>query len=103
MFVISRLDYHYWGRFSIALIAVTIGALVLLLFMPETNGARRWLFGDALGASIQPGEFAKFTVIVYMAHWLSSKGEELRDVTYGLVPFALFVVLLPGLWCSNQM
>ncbi len=95
--VMMRVDYHFWGRLSVPLFVVTLILLVALLFMPETNGARRWLFGDTFGSSIQPGEIAKFTVIVYMARWLSSKGEQLRDVTYGLLPFAIFVGIVTGL------
>jgi cell division protein FtsW len=47
--------------------------------------------------SFQPAEVAKFTVIIYMARWLSSKGEKLRQVTYGLLPFAIFVGGVTGL------
>ncbi len=97
MLILMRIDYHVWGRYAIPLMAVTIGLLVLVLFMTPINGARRWLFPSALGASVQPGEIAKFTVIIYMAAWLSSKGEKLRNVTYGLLPFAIYVGVVAGL------
>ncbi len=97
MLILMRIDYRVWGQYAIPLIVVTIGLLVLVLFMPPINGARRWLFPSALGASVQPGEIAKFTVIIYMAKWLSSKGDKLRDLTYGLVPFAIFVGIVTGL------
>jgi cell division protein FtsW len=93
LFVLSRIDYHLWGKLAIPLMAATILVLIVLLFLPENNGARRWLFNG----SFQPAEVAKFTVIVYMARWLSSKGEKLRQVTYGLLPFAIFVGGVTGL------
>jgi cell division protein FtsW len=93
LFVLSRIDYHFWGKLAIPMMAVTIAVLILLLFLPESNGARRWLFNG----SFQPAEVAKFTVIIYMARWLSSKGEKLRQVTYGLLPFAIFVGGVTGL------
>ncbi len=93
LFVLMLIDYEVWGRFALPLLAGTIVVLILLLFTPEVNGARRWLFEG----SIQPSEVAKFTVIVYMAKWLSSKGEKLRQVTYGLLPFAIFVGGITGL------
>jgi cell division protein FtsW len=93
LLVLSRIDYHRWGDWAIPLMAVTAITLVVLLFLPESNGARRWLFNG----SIQPAEVAKFTVIIYMARWLSSKGEKLRQVTYGLLPFAIFVGVVTGL------
>ncbi len=91
--VLMRIDYQLWGRVAIPLMGVTIVVLIGLLFMPEVNGSRRWLFEG----SIQPSEVAKFTVIIYMAKWLSSKGEKLRNLTYGLLPFAIFVGVVTGL------
>jgi cell division protein FtsW len=93
LLVLSRIDYHRWGQLAIPLMAATVLVLILLLFLPESNGARRWLFNG----SFQPAEVAKFTVIIYMARWLSSKGERLRQVTYGLLPFAIFVGGVTGL------
>ncbi|HEX7587363.1 MAG TPA: FtsW/RodA/SpoVE family cell cycle protein, partial [Anaerolineae bacterium] len=93
LLVLSRIDYHLWGRLAIPLMAGTVLVLIVLLFLPESNGARRWLFNG----SFQPAEVAKFTVIIYMARWLSSKGEKLRQVTYGLLPFAIFVGGVAGL------
>ncbi len=93
LLVLSRIDYHRWGTWAIPLMAGTVIVLVVLLFLPDSNGARRWLFNG----SFQPAEVAKFTVIIYMARWLSSKGEKLRQVTYGLLPFAIFVGGVTGL------
>ncbi len=94
LFVLMHIDYRIWGRLASPLMAATILALVLLLIIgEETNNARRWL----VEGSIQPAEFAKFTTIVYMAKWLSSKGEKLRWVTYGLLPFGIFVGVVNGL------
>jgi cell division protein FtsW len=93
LLVLSRIDYHRWGDLAIPLMAGTVIVLIVLLFLPESNGARRWLFNG----SFQPAEVAKFTVIIYMARWLSSKGEKLRQVTYGLLPFAIFVGGVAGL------
>jgi cell division protein FtsW len=89
----SQIDYRFWGRIAVPMILVTVVVLISLFFMPEVNGARRWL----MGGSIQPAEFAKLTIIIYMAKWLSSKGEKLRDVTVGLVPFAVIVGIVTGL------
>ena len=93
LLILSRIDYHRWGKWAIPLMAGTVIVLIILLFLPDSNGARRWLFNG----SFQPAEVAKFTVIVYMARWLSSKGEKLRQVTYGLLPFAIFVGGVAGL------
>jgi cell division protein FtsW len=36
-------------------------------------------------------------MVVYIAAWLSSKGEQIRDVTYGLIPFAVLIGVVAGL------
>ncbi len=94
LFVLMHVDYRIWGHLASPLMFATMLALVLLLVIgKETNNARRWV----VEGSIQPAEFAKFTIIVYMAKWLSSKGEKLRWITYGLVPFGIFVGVVNGL------
>ena len=93
--ILSIVNYRVWKTLAIPLMVVTVLVLGAMLLLPldETNGARRWI----LGSSVQPGEIAKFTVIVYMAAWLSSKGDKLRQVTYGLLPFAVLVGIVAGL------
>ncbi len=93
LFVLTRIDYRLWGRLAIPLMGITVLLLVALFFTPPVNGARRWLFGS----SIQPSELAKFAMVIYMARWLSSKGEKLRNVTYGLLPFGIIVGVIAGL------
>jgi cell division protein FtsW len=36
-------------------------------------------------------------MIIYVAAWLASKGDQIRDVTYGLVPFAVLIGVVAGL------
>ncbi len=96
LIVLSRTNYHIWQRLAIPLMLITLAALVALLFTTPQFGARRWLFDR----SIQPAEFAKFTMIIYMATWLASKGEKLRGVTYGLLPFGVIVGVVAGLGCD---
>lgn len=93
MGVCARLDYRVWQRFAVPLMLVALVLLVVVLFAPPVNNARRWLFGG----SVQPAEFAKFAMVVYMAAWLSSKGDKLRQITYGLLPFAIIVGSVCGL------
>jgi cell division protein FtsW len=73
------------------------GALVLLILVlfvgKSTFGSVRFLFG----ASVQPSELCKLIIIIYIADWLSSKGERLRVVTYGLIPFAILIGVVAGL------
>lgn len=78
-------DYHVLRRFSVIIMGGTLLMLLVLLFFGIANfGAVRGLYDN----SYQPGELAKLATILYIAHWLSSKGERIKDVTYGLLPFS---------------
>jgi cell division protein FtsW len=56
-------------------------------------GAQRSLFG----ASVQPGVLARLVAVIYIAAWLASKGEQLNQINYGLVPFAVIIGVVAGL------
>jgi cell division protein FtsW len=72
-------------------VIVLVGILVM---GADRFGGQRWVLG---GGSIQPSELAKLTVVLYVADWLSSKREDVRDLTLGLVPFAILMGFLCGL------
>lgn len=88
---LMQFDYHALRRISIPLMVVTLGSLMLLLLFGRPNfGAIRGLYQN----SYQPGELAKLATVLYIAHWLSSKGERIKDATYGLLPFAVITGLI---------
>lgn len=94
LLVMTRIRYTGWQRMSVLVIAGMLLLLAaLLIFGGERFGGRRWFFGG----SVQPSELAKLAVVIYIADWLSSKGEQIRDVTYGLIPFAILIGVVTGL------
>ena len=65
------LDYHYWRKGIILLVAGTFLLLVLVLFIgPTINGAKRWLLLPLF--QIQPAEVAKVVAIFLEAAYISS-------------------------------
>ena len=94
MIITAMIEYHTWRRWSIPIMAGALLLLGLVLVIGSDRfGGQRWL----LNGSIQPGELAKLAVIIYIADWLSSKGARIRQVTYGLVPFAILLGFVTGL------
>jgi cell division protein FtsW len=77
------------------------GVLILVLITltplaPKINGAKRWI---SLGSfSIQPMEFVKIAVALYLAYFMSSKQNLVKTFSKGVIPpFAvtgLFCILL---------
>src|SRR5687767_12258472 len=77
-----QFDYHIFRKFSVPVLALTLLLLVFTLFFGETIfGARRGLYAG----SYQPSEVAKLATILYITHWLSSKGDRIKMLTYGLL------------------
>ncbi len=99
--VLMQFDYHILRYLSLPLIVVTIVLLVFLLFFGQVDyGAARALSQG----SYQPSELAKLATILYIAHWLHSKGDRIKQINYGLVPFSIItggmfalIVLQPAL------
>jgi cell division protein FtsW (lipid II flippase) len=87
-FFLSRADYHVWRRLAVPMMLGVIAMLVAVLRFGEVRfEAQRAL----IGGSLQPGELAKFTVVLYMAAWLAAKRSRLRNPFYGVVPFSILV------------
>jgi cell division protein FtsW len=92
--VLVRSDFTVWRRWSVPLMGITLLALIAVLAFGETRfGARLSLFSG----SVQPGEWAKLVIVWYIADWLSSKGDKLQSVSYGLIPFGMIVGTVTGL------
>ena len=99
LILFARIEYHTWRRFSIPIMAFTILLLGLVLVIGDVRfGGRRWL----LNGSVQPSELSKLAIIIYIAAWLSSKGEQIRRVSYGLIPFAILLGFITGLIVLQQ-
>lgn len=70
-------DYHRWRPLAYPLFALTLAALGAVLWPgvgKEVGGARRWLSWGPLSA--QPAELAKLSLVLFLARFLSGKGEK---------------------------
>ena len=96
LFVASRTDFRHLRYLAIPAFVITLGLLVAVLIPgigSEINGSRRWIVISGFG-SLQPAEFAKLAVVLYLAHWLDRRGKAAGSFWNGLVPFSLLVA--PG-------
>ncbi|MFA4905496.1 MAG: putative lipid II flippase FtsW [Candidatus Margulisiibacteriota bacterium] len=77
------------------LLIVSLG-LLLALNLPgigkTMGGATRWM--DLFFFSFQPAELAKFSMVLFLALTLSSKGEGIKDFFKGLLPQLLLLGLI---------
>jgi cell division protein FtsW len=94
-----NIDYRLLMRLSPLLVLAAIATLAAVLIPGvglNQNGATRWIELGPLPA-FQPSEFAKLAVLIYMAAWLAAKGEIVRDVSLGVLPFVSMVGLIAAL------
>ncbi len=93
LIVMAHLSYGWLQHMAIPIMIVAlIGLAAVLIFGDDRFGARRTFFG-----SIQPSEFAKLAVVIYVSAWVVSKGRGLADVRGGLIPFAILMGLVASL------
>jgi cell division protein FtsW len=93
--VAAKLPAERWHGWAWPLMWLTIVMLLLCLVLPESiapriNGSKRFLFGS----SFQPSEFGKLGVVLWTSMLIVKKGEQLRRLTKGVLPFFVVVGLL---------
>lgn len=78
-------------RWVVTAVLASLVSLVAVLASPAVNGAHRWI---PLGpANIQPSEFVKLVVVLYMAELLARREDRVNE--FWEVPFQALAVLVP--------
>lgn len=94
----QAVDYRRWRRASVPFMVATVALLITVLVSRlghAAYGAQRWLQIGPL--ALQPAEFAKLALILYLADWLSRRQDRVDDARQVAVPFALTVGTVFGL------
>ncbi len=77
----SLFRLKYW---FLAVVFLLLGLTLFTSLGTEVNGAKRWM---RLGIfALQPMEFAKVALVVYLAWFLSQKQELIRTFSVGVIP-----------------
>ncbi len=99
MLVMTRVDYRYLRLVSVPAYVIAL-VLLVLVFVPELNkvvgGSARWLVIRPLPA-VHPAEFAKLAIVLYLAHWMATRGTAIRSFRSGTLPFLLIVTPIAAL------
>ncbi|MFY0543315.1 putative lipid II flippase FtsW [Brevibacillus sp. H7] len=105
MLFAMNIPFSFYKRNFLVIVLLSFFSLLLVLVPGigyEANGARSWF--KIGSASIQPAEFAKLGLILYLAAIIAKKGEGFRKMKTGLIPplvitaiFFLLIFLQPDL------
>ncbi|PZE22543.1 putative lipid II flippase FtsW [Paenibacillus xerothermodurans] len=97
MFFFMNIDYRKIKKWiGPAFVIVVIILLLVPVVGKEVNGATSWIEMGPLG-NIQPSEFAKLAVILYLAALISKKEDKMLNFKRGLLPGLAIVVFISGL------
>lgn len=83
----SKVDYHYLQKLSIPLLVLSFALLVLVLVPgvgTVTNGARRWIRLNRI-VGIQPSEFAKMAMIIFVANYIAKRERRMSEFKCGFI------------------
>ena len=96
MLFVSRLNYQMWRFASFIVLGVSVFFLLLVPFIGEaSHGAKRWI--TVAGIRFQPSELAKVAIVMSFASLMSIYREKMQTFRYGVVPFALILLVICGL------
>ena len=93
MYAASLVDYHIWHRLAWPIMGLSLLLLVVVLFMPEYNGCKRWIVLPGLG-TLQPSEIAKFAVVLVFSHIISLNHDRMQGFAAGVLPFGILLGLV---------
>ena len=87
MFILSKVDYHIYYKYA-NVILLGCAIFLILVLIPGIgtvrNGSRSW-FGIG-GLGIQPSEFAKIGLIIYVAKYLTNNDRIMKSIVKGVFP-----------------
>ena len=95
--IAAKVDAERWRGWAWPLLGISIVLLIIPVLpftgaiAPRINGSRRWVY---LGFAFQSSELAKLAVVAWTAMLVVKKGELLRRLTKGLLPFLVVLAVL---------
>lgn len=91
LIIFSKISYTYLEKYSKIILIWSLLVLSVVLFLwVEYNGAKWWLDIPGL-PSVQPVEFAKIWLLIYLAFFIKKKRSLLSDFQEGFIPYFLIV------------
>ncbi len=97
-FVVARVPVDLWKVLSIPILVSAILAMIILVTTSigvEVNGSKRWM--KIAGVRVQPAEFVKLAMVVYIASYLTRRRAVLYEFTRGILIIGVVVAIVAGL------
>lgn len=98
MIILSKLDYKKYYKYANKILLICFILLILVLIPgigKVRNGARSWFGIGSFG--IQPSEFAKIGLIIFVSKYLANNDATVKDIIKGIFPILSVIFLFFGL------
>ncbi len=104
-----KLPYRFWRKTGGIFIIISIVVLIIVLFIGrKAGGATRWL--QFLTFSLQPAEFVKVALLLYLANFYAKRKDTKRDFKHHTLPplivsgiLLLLIALQPNLGTATVL
>lgn len=96
--IISKVDYRYYLKKANKLLIICFFLLILVLIPgigTTRNGSRSW-FGIG-GFGIQPSEFMKLSIIIFVSKYLTNFPKDIKNIKKGVLPLLTLTFIVFGL------
>ncbi len=85
MFVLTKIDYPIYRKFSIPILLVGLGLLIYIAISDNIiRGVSRWV--NIFNITLQPSELMKYSLIFYMSDAIVRKQDKLSSFINGYLP-----------------
>lgn len=98
IFIISKVSYKYYLEKANLILGICFLLLILVLIPgigTIRNGSRSWFGIGSFG--IQPSEFMKIGIVIFISKYLSKNNKLIKDIKKGIFPILLVILLVFGL------
>jgi cell division protein FtsW len=98
MMIFRKIPYVFYRKYAYLFLIVALGFLLAVKFSSlgiKVNGAQRWM--QIGGLRFQPSEFARISLVIFMAYSLTKKHDRIGSFFIGFVPHVFFLGIFAGL------
>jgi len=89
-----KVPIKFFSKISKPLFFLTVLMLFFVLVLGDSYGtiAKNWI--NIFNTSLQPSEFAKLSVALYLAYWFSKRGVLVKSLYDGFIPFVVILLFV---------
>lgn len=94
MLVISKIDYHFWRKFSWIVYGMSLAMLAVVKALPpmiKGMDVKRWIVIGPI--NFQPSEVAKFAVILLFSSLIAANYKQMKNIKF--VALLVFLLAVP--------